>query len=76
MAKPKPLKVALDKSGRPIRGTERGDGYEGDCEAEGCGTPLHRGDAFVVYLGDRLMCIGCHMAEVPLRKIENAKISS
>lgn len=55
--------LAKDKSNRPIRGTERGDNYEGDCEAEGCG------DSFVVYLGDRLMCIACHCAEIPLRKL-------
>ena len=75
MAKPKPLKLAPDKSNRPVRGTERGDNYEGDCEAEGCGEPIHRGDLFVAYLGDRLMCIRCHMAEVPLRKEINAQIS-
>lgn len=75
MAKLKPLKLAPDKSSRPVRGTERGDNYEGDCEAECCGEPIHRGDPFVVYLGDRLMCVACHMAEIPLRKAENAKIS-
>jgi hypothetical protein len=66
MAKRPYISLARDKSKRPIRGQPAGDMVTGPCEAVGCGIVLHRGDRFVVYLGDRLMCSACHEADKPL----------
>lgn len=62
MARAPYLSLARDKSRRPVRGTTAGDMVTGPCEAVGCGVTLHRGDEFVVYLGDRPMCRPCHVA--------------
>lgn len=68
MARAPKLTLAKDKSRRPERGSAHGDIPIGMCEAVDCGEPLHRGDRFVTYLGDKLMCIFCHEVDAPLRQ--------
>lgn len=44
----------------PVRGTPIGDEIIGPCRGEGCEATVHRGDAFIVLLGDIVLCGKCH----------------
>jgi hypothetical protein len=50
-----------------MRGSLIGDIPIGPCEAVGCAAELCRGDRFVAYLNDRIMCLGCHESGAPLK---------
>lgn len=43
----------------PVRGTPIGDQPIGPCHGAGCATLLHRGDEFIVLVGDVLLCGAC-----------------
>ena len=60
------ISLARDRSKRPMRGSLLGDLIEGSCEIKTCAAVIHRGDSFVVFLGDRLMCGRCHEAGATL----------
>lgn len=66
------VSLARDKSRRPVRGSPTGDMVEGNCEVPSCAAQLHRGDRFVTYMGNRLMCCDCHEsgAVLPPVKVE------
>lgn len=48
----------------PVRGTPIGDQPVGPCQGEGCATLLHRGDEFIVLVGDILVCGACRRSGV------------
>ena len=50
----------------PVRGTPIGDQPIGQCQGEGCPTLLHRGDEFIVLVGDVLLCGACRRNGVRL----------
>jgi hypothetical protein len=52
----------------PVRGTPIGDEIIGPCRGEGCGTTLHRGDEFIVLVGDLLLCGKCRRGGVKARQ--------
>lgn len=43
----------------PVRGTPIGDQPIGPCQGVGCAAILHRGDEFIVLVGDILLCGAC-----------------
>lgn len=43
----------------PVRGTPVGDQVIGQCRGVACEAPIHRGDEFIVLVGDVLVCGGC-----------------
>lgn len=43
----------------PVRGTPIGDEIIGPCQGMDCTVAIHRGDSFIVLVGDVLVCEGC-----------------
>jgi hypothetical protein len=48
----------------PVRGTPVGDQIIGQCRGAACETQIHRGDEFIVLVGDILVCGTCRRSGV------------
>lgn len=46
----------------PARGTPIGDEIIGPCRGVGCTVTIHRGDSFIVLVGDVLVCGACRQS--------------